>query len=172
MTSMALVKSYRGVVPQLGEGCFLAENATVIGDVTLGNGVNVWYGAVIRGDVGFVRVAQGANLQDLCCVHMTKHRSNTIIEEYASIGHSAIVHGAVVGAGALIGMGVILMDDVRIGEESLVGAGSLVTEGTVIPPRSLALGRPARVVRSLTVEEAGAGRRTAERYLHLAEEHR
>ena len=169
---MALVKSYCGIAPQFGAACFLADNATVVGDVILGAGVNVWYGAVIRGDVGFVRIAEGANLQDLCCVHMTKHRSNAIIEEHASIGHAAIVHGAVVGAGALIGMGVILMDNARIGEESLVGAGSLVTEGTVIPPRSLALGRPARVIRSLTPEEAGAGRRTAERYLGLAEEHR
>jgi gamma-carbonic anhydrase len=169
---MALLKAYRGVNPQIGDGCFLAENATVIGDVILGARVNIWYGAVIRADVGYVRIAEGANLQDLCCVHMTKHRSNTIIEEHASIGHSAIVHGAIVGAGALIGMGVILMDDVKIGEESLVGAGSLVTEGTVIPPRSLALGRPARVIRSLSAEEVGAGRRTAERYLGLAEEHR
>lgn len=168
----ALVKAYRGISPRLGDGCFLADNATVVGDVELGGGVNVWYGAVLRGDVGKIRIAQGANIQDLACVHMTKNRSNAIIGESVSVGHGAIVHGAMIEPGALIGMGVILMDNARIGEECLIGAGALVTEGTVIPPRSLALGRPARVIRQLSAEEAQAGRRTAERYLGLAAEHR
>lgn len=167
----ALVKAYRGTTPRWGEGCFLAENSTLVGDVELGDGVNVWYGAVLRGDVGKIRIASGANIQDLACVHMTKNRSNAMIGESVSIGHGAIVHGALIEAGALIGMGVILMDNARIGEESLIGAGALVTEGTVIPPRSLALGRPAKVVRRLSAEEALAGRRTAERYLGLAKEH-
>lgn len=168
----ALVKAYRGILPVLKQGCFLADNATVVGDVELGEDANVWYGAVLRGDVGKIRIAAGANIQDLACVHMTKNRSNAIIGECVSVGHSAIVHGAIIDPGALIGMGAIVMDNARIGEESLIGAGSLVTEGTVIPPRTLALGRPAKVVRELSPEEALAGRRTAERYLGLAAEHR
>jgi len=163
-----LVKAYLGVVPVFGARVRLAENSSVVGDVVFGDGVNLWYGAVVRGDVGKVRVGKDANLQDLCCIHMTKYKSDAILGQSVSVGHSAIVHGAIVEDGVLIGMGAIIMDNARIGEQSIVGAGSLVTQDVVIPPRSLVMGRPARVVRPLQDEETLAGANTATRYLGLA----
>lgn len=168
---MALVLDFEGEFPKFADGVFLAQNATVIGKVEIGEGSNIWYGAVLRGDVGRIKLGKSVNIQDLTCVHMTKFKSNTIIEDEVSIGHSVIVHGAIVEAGALVGMGCLLMDNARVGEESIIGAGSLVTSGMVIPPRSLALGRPARVIRKLSSEEMGAGRATAVRYLGLADTH-
>lgn len=164
----ALVKPFEGHTPVFGRGVRLAENATVVGDVVLGDGVNLWYGGVVRGDVGKVRIGRNANLQDLCCVHMTKYKSDAILGDDVSIGHGAIIHGAIVEDGVLVGMGAIVMDNARIGEQSIVGAGSLVTQDVVVPPRSLVMGRPARVVRPLKDEELLAGFKTAERYLGLA----
>lgn len=168
---MAIVRPYQGHHPVMGQGVFLADFVSVTGKVEIGDEANVWHGCVLRGDVGRIRIGKRANIQDLSCIHMTKHVSDAIIEDEASIGHAVVVHGAIIGAGALIGMGSIIMDNARIGEEALVGAGSLVTADTVIPPRSLALGRPAKVLRQLTDEEAARGRKTAERYLGLAREH-
>lgn len=169
---MALVKPYRGLHPRFGERVFLAENASILGDVELEDGVNVWYGAVIRGDVGKVRIGRDTNIQDLACIHMTTAISDALIGSEVTIGHAAVIHGAIVGDGALVGMGALLLDNARIGEEAFVGAGALVTSGTVIPPRTLALGRPAKVVRELTAEEAAQGRKSAKKYLWLADDHR
>ncbi len=168
----ALIRPYREHMPRVHDSAFLAANVCVIGDVEIADHANIWYGTVIRGDVGSVRIARDANIQDMCCVHMTRNVSNTVILEQASVGHNAIIHGATIEAGALIGMGSIIMDNARIGEEAIVGAGSLVTQNTVIPPRTLALGRPARVVRPLDDAEIQAGRKTAQRYRELADEHR
>lgn len=147
---------------------WLAETAAVIGDVILGDDTNVWYGSVIRGDVGAVVIGRRVNVQDLCCIHMTENLSTSIIEDDVSLGHGVIVHGARVRQGALIGMGSILMDNAEIGEQAIIGAGSLVTADTVIPARTLALGRPARVVRDLREEETGFGWKTAQKYVRLA----
>lgn len=168
---MALIKAYREVLPRMGAGVRLAENSTIIGDVELGEGVNLWYGCVLRGDVGKIVIGKKSNLQDLCCVHMTKHKSDAILGEEVSVGHAAIVHGAIIEDGVLVGMGAVVMDNARIGEGSIVGAGALVTGGVVIPPRSLVIGRPAKVVRPLREDEWEAGRKTCARYLGLAEEH-
>jgi carbonic anhydrase/acetyltransferase-like protein (isoleucine patch superfamily) len=165
---MGLVKRYKDVAPTLGAGVWLAETAAVIGDVVLGEDTNVWYGTVIRGDVGAVRIGCRVNLQDLCCVHMTENVSSSIIDDDVSLGHGVIVHGARIERGALIGMGSILMDNAVVGEQAIVGAGSLVTAGTVLPPRVLALGRPARVVRPLRDDELEAGLKTARKYVRLA----
>jgi len=165
---MALVKRYKEIAPRLGVGVWLAENAAVIGDVVLGDDTNVWYGSVIRGDVGAVRIGCRVNVQDLSCIHMTEDLSSAVIEDDVSLGHGVIVHGARIEGGALIGMGSILMDNAVIGECSIIGAGSLVTADTVIPKRVLALGRPARVVRGLREDELEAGRRTARKYVRLA----
>ena len=165
---MGLVKRYKDVAPTLGPGVWLAETAAVIGDVVLGEDTNVWYGTVIRGDVGAVRIGCRVNLQDLCCVHMTENVSSSIIDDDVSLGHGVIVHGARIERGALIGMGSILMDNAVVGEQTIVGAGSLVTAGTVLPPRVLALGRPARVVRPLRDDELEAGLKTARKYVRLA----
>lgn len=165
---MGLVKRYKDFAPTLGAGVWLAETAAVIGDVVLGPDTNVWYGTVIRGDVGAVRIGCRVNLQDLCCVHMTENVSSSIIDDDVSLGHGVIVHGARIERGALIGMGSILMDNAVVGEQTIVGAGSLVTAGTVLPPRVLALGRPARVVRPLRDDELEAGLKTARKYVRLA----
>lgn len=166
-----MVRSFRDKVPQLAEGVFLAEGCAVVGDVVLGEDTNVWYGVVIRGDVGKVRIGKRANLQDLVCVHMTTEVSDAVIGDDVSIGHGAIIHGAIIEEGALVGMGCILMDNARIGRGAIVGAGSLVTTGTQIPPKTLALGRPAKVIRELSADEARAGVETARKYVGLARAH-
>ncbi len=168
---MALVKPFDGHFPRIGSDVRLAENATVVGDVVLEDGINLWYGGVVRADVGKVRIGKNANLQDLCCIHMTKYLSDAILGESVSIGHAAIIHGAIIEDGVLIGMGAIVMDNAVIGEQSIVGAGSLVTKDVKIPPRSLVVGRPARVIRGLGEEEMRAGVKTAERYQGLARAH-
>ncbi|HSC88157.1 MAG TPA: gamma carbonic anhydrase family protein [Polyangiaceae bacterium] len=167
---MALVKAFRGVSPRL-TGAWVAENATLVGDVELGEDANVWYGCVLRGDMGRIRVGQRSNIQDMCCIHMTSDVSDTVIGNEVTVGHSVTIHGAVVEDGALIGMGALLLDNARIGEEAFVGAGSLVTANVVIPPRALVLGRPGKVVRILSAEEAAQGRKSALKYVKFAREH-
>lgn len=166
-----LVRAFGSKVPRLGERVYLAETAVVVGDVVLAEDVNIWFGSVLRGDVGWIRIGARSNVQDLSMVHMTTSISNTEIAEDVSVGHGVIIHGAKIESGALIGMGSILLDNAVIGEEALVAAGSLVTGRTEVPPRTLVRGSPARVVRELTPEECLQGRLTAERYLGLAREH-
>lgn len=166
------VRAFGGIAPRLAEGVYLAETAVVVGDVELGPDASVWFGAVVRGDVGWVRIGARSNVQDLSMIHMTTGTSNTEIGDDVTIGHGVIVHGATIGDGALIGMGSILLDNARIGERALIGAGSLVSGGQTIPPRVLALGRPARVVRELTAEECEQGRLLSARYVELARKHR
>jgi carbonic anhydrase/acetyltransferase-like protein (isoleucine patch superfamily) len=166
-----LIRGYRGQKPQIHSQAVLLPRVTVIGDVQIKEQANLWYGAVVRGDVGNVVIEARANIQDLACIHMTKHVSNTWIGEDVSIGHHALVHGARIDPGVLIGMGAIIMDNAHIGEGSLIGAGTLITAHTKIPPRSLVVGSPGKIVRKLSPDEAMAGKKTAERYLGLAQEH-
>ena len=166
------MRGYAGKAPRLGNRVFLAETAAVVGDVELGDDSSVWFGAVLRGDVGYIRVGARSNIQDASVVHMPTDLSHAEIEEDVTVGHGVIVHGARIRCGALIGMGSILLDNAVIGEEAWVGAGSLVPAGVVIPPRRLALGRPARVVRELTPEECQEGKKLAARYVGLADRHR
>jgi len=167
----ALVRGYAGKAPRLGSRVFLAETAVVIGDVELGDDSSVWFGSVLRGDVGYIRVGARSNIQDASVVHMTTRLSNTEIAEDVTVGHGVILHGARIESGALIGMGSLLLDNVVIGEQAWVAAGSLVPSGVTIPPRRLALGRPAKVIRELTPEECAEGRLLAERYVGLAARH-
>ena len=167
----ALVRGFAGVVPRLGAGVYLAETAVVIGDVELGEHANVWFGSVLRGDVGAIRIGARSNIQDLAMVHMTHGLSNAFIGDDVTVGHSAIIHGARVGNGALIGMGAILLDNAEVGEQALVGAGALLPVGFRVPPRTLVLGRPAKVIRELGSDEAEQGRFLAARYVELARAH-
>ncbi len=160
---------FAGVRPRVGSGVFIADTARVIGKVELEDDVSIWYGAILRGDVGSIRVGQKSNIQDLACLHMTGGVSNVVVGAEVTVGHGAIIHGASVGDGALIGMGSILLDNAEIGAESIVGAGAVVTAGTKIPPRSLVLGSPARVVRTLSAGEYQQGRGGAFVYLELAQ---
>lgn len=168
---MPIVRAHRSLAPRLAAGVFLADNATVVGDVELGEGVSVWYGAVLRGDVGAIRIGARTNLQDLACVHMTGGISDTIVGEECTVGHGAILHGAKVGHGVLVGMGAVLLDNCEVGDEALVAAGSVVPPRMVVPPRVLVRGSPAKVVRELGPEECQDGRRGAAHYLELARDH-
>ncbi len=165
---MSRIISFEGHRPRLGLHVFVADTACVIGQVELGDEVSVWYGAVLRGDVGRIVVGARSNIQDLACLHMTGGVSHVHVGCDVTVGHGALVHGARVGDGALIGMGSILLDNAEIGEQSVVGAGAVVTPNTKIPPRSLVLGSPARVVRELSREDFEQGKVGARVYTDLA----
>lgn len=151
-----------GVRPTLGRDVFVADNATVIGDVHLGDESSVWFGVVLRGDYFPIRVGARTNIQDNSVVHITSGTAKTTIGDDVTIGHAAIIHGCTIGDRCLIGMGSIVLDNAVVGEGSFVAAGSLVTPETVIPAGSFVLGRPAKVKRALGEEDlrmiAEAGR--------------
>jgi gamma-carbonic anhydrase len=159
-------------VPRIAPDAFIAENAVIVGDVAIGAGASVWYGAVLRGDVGWIRIGARSNVQDLVCIHMTGGLSNSDIGEDVTIGHGAILHGGRIGRGALIGMGSVVLDNADIGEEAIVAAGSVVPPDMKVPPRALVRGVPAKVVRELTEEERRQGVRGALVYGELSKLHR
>lgn len=166
------VRKFNGILPKLAEGVFIADTARVIGDVELGPFSSVWFGSVLRGDVGSIRIGARSNIQDLSMLHMSHGISHTIIGEDVTVGHSVVIHGARIGDGALIGMGAILLDNCEIGEEAMIAAGTVVTGQTKIPPRTLVMGQPGRVVRDLRESERKQGRLLAARYVELAAAHR
>ena len=143
----------------------IAPNAVVVGDVTLGKDVNIWYGAVLRGDTGAISIGEGTNIQDCCVVH-----EQTQVGAYCTVGHGAILHGCTVGNGCLIGMGAIVLNGAVLGDRCLVGAGALVTGKINAPAESLLLGNPAKVVRSLTAEELADMSADAQSYIRRAKE--
>ena len=155
----------RGISPTLGEKSYVADNASVIGDVVMGEDCTVMFGAVIRGDVMPIRIGRECNIQDLAVIHGTYQKFATTLGDRVSVGHNAVLHGATVGSGSLIGMGVLLMDGCEIGEHCLVAAGSLVTEGAKFPSGQLIMGRPARVKRALTLKEIESLEKSADNYL-------
>ena len=150
---MGLVREFAGKAPRLGARVYLAETAAVIGDVVLGDDVSVWYNSVVRGDCHFIRIGARSNIQDNCAIHTTEGTYPTIIEEEVTLGHGAIVHGAIIRKGALIGIRATVLDGAEIGESAFVGAGALVTPRTIVPARTLWLGAPARKVRDLSDAE-------------------
>ncbi|MGD8996958.1 MAG: gamma carbonic anhydrase family protein [Anaerolineae bacterium] len=147
---------------------YVAPNATIIGDVRIAAEASVWFGCVIRGDNEPIEIGPRTNVQDLTVIHTDKGIPCTV-GAGVTVGHRVVVHGATIGDGALIGIGAIVLDGATVGSEALVGAGALVTEGQVIPPRHLALGVPARVVRELTGEEVERLRAAAAHYVGRAE---
>jgi len=149
--------------PTIGQNVYLARGAVVVGDVTIGDHSSVWYNAVLRGDINRIVVGHHTNIQDNAVVHLADDYP-CLVGNYVTVGHSAIVHACTVGDEVLIGMGAIILDGAVIGERSLVGANALVTQGKRIPPESLVLGSPAKVVRALTVAERGQLRISAEKY--------
>lgn len=169
---MSLVREVLGKAPRVAPSAFIAPGAVVVGDVEIGEEVSIWYGAVLRGDVGVIRIGARTNVQDTACIHMTGDMSNSVIGSEVTIGHGVIVHGAVIGDGALIGMGSVLLDNCEIGAESLVAAGSVVPPRMQIPPRSMVRGQPAKVIRPLREDEWIQGRTGARVYLELMKAHR
>ena len=141
---MALIKTLLGKTPLFGENCFLTENATIVGDVIMGNDCSVWYNAVIRGDVHYIKIGNKVNIQDGAIIHATYKKSPTNIGNNVSIGHNAIVHGCTIKDNVLIGMGAIVMDDVVIESNSIIGAGAIVTKGTQVESGCVYAGTPAK----------------------------
>jgi len=166
-----LLLTFQGHTPTIHPSAFVAPTATVVGDVVLGEASSVWYGAVIRGDVGSIRIGRRTNIQDLCVLHLTGGGPPIVVGDEVTVGHRAILHGVTVEDRCLIGMGSILLDGCVIGEESLVGAGSIVLEGTRVPPRSFLAGVPAKVKGPIPESVHARLRESAEGYVRLAREH-
>ena len=167
----ALIERYLALLPTLGRDVAVCPGATLVGDVRLGDDVSIWFGAVLRGDLAPVTVGKGSNVQDNSVLHVGDH-SPCVIGEQTVVGHRAMLHGCRGEDGCLIGMQATVLDDVVVGEGSLVGAAALITPGTVIPPRSLVLGAPAKVVRRLDDEAFAFHRALAGKYVRLKENYR
>ena len=150
--------------PKLGKGVYLAKTAVVLGDVTLGAHSSVWYGAVLRGDINRIVVGHHSNIQDNAVLHLADN-FGCVVGNWVTVGHSAIVHACTVGDEVLVGMGAVILDGAVIGKQSLIGARALVTQGMKIPPGSLVLGAPARVVRRLAPEERVRLKSFAKKYV-------
>jgi gamma-carbonic anhydrase len=165
------VYSYDGKYPTIGKNCYIAPTAVLIGEVTLGDGASVWFGAVLRGDVSPIVIGARSNIQDNTVIH-GEDGCPTIIGEDVTVGHSAIVHAATVGDRVLVGMGAVLLSRCRIDPDTIIGARALVTEEVEIPAGSLAIGMPARVKRSLTDEERASIMESARHYMEYARHYR
>ena len=163
---MPVILPVEGKSPAFGENCFLAPNATVVGDVVMGNDCSIWFNAVVRGDVNSIRIGNKVNIQDGAVIHCTYQRSKTVIGNNVSIGHNAIVHGCTVNDDVLIGMGAIVMDNAQIGSNTIIAAGAVVLENTVVEAGSIYAGVPAKKVKSISQELInGEINRIAENYL-------
>jgi carbonic anhydrase/acetyltransferase-like protein (isoleucine patch superfamily) len=163
---------YLGRLPLIDPEAFVAPTASVVGDVVIGAGSSVWWGAVIRGDVMPIRVGARTSIQDNCVLHATGGWWDTTVGDDCTIGHSVILHGCTVGSGVLVGMGSVVLDEAHIGDGAMIGAGSLVTARAKIPPGVLAHGRPCKVVRELTDEERAKVLEASQLYVRYAREHR
>jgi carbonic anhydrase/acetyltransferase-like protein (isoleucine patch superfamily) len=166
-----MLVAYEGSTPRLGKNVFVAQTATVLGRVTLGDEASVWYGCVVRGDVGTITIGARTNIQDLTVIHVTTNKFDTRLGDDVVVGHRVVLHGCTIGNRVLVGMGAIVMDGAEIGDGSLIGAGALVTPGTKVPPGSLVLGSPAKVVRALTEKERQGITENAAHYVELAAKH-
>jgi carbonic anhydrase/acetyltransferase-like protein (isoleucine patch superfamily) len=166
-----IVRKYRGIAPKLGSGVYLAPTAALVGDVELGDEASVWYGAVLRGDVGRIRIGRRTNVQDNACIHMSKDLSHAEIADHVTIGHAAVIHGARIESGALIGIGAIVLDKAVVEEGALVGAMSLVTPGMRVPAGQLVMGQPARVVRAVKDAERRWMAETVTNYVGYARDY-
>ena len=163
-----MVRTFCGMTPTIPKSCFIEETGIVIGDVVMGEQCSVWFHAVIRADVHYIRIGHRTNVQDLCILHVTHDTHPLIIGNDVTIGHHVVLHGCTIKDRVLIGMGAIVMDGALIGEDSVVGAGALVTEETVVPPMSLVLGSPAKVRRPVTQEELLWIRESSANYVKYA----
>jgi carbonic anhydrase/acetyltransferase-like protein (isoleucine patch superfamily) len=161
-----MIMAFKDKFPKIDPTAFVAENATVIGDVEIGPGTNVWFYSLVRGDQNYIRIGSNCSIQDASILHVEKEIP-LIIEDEVAFGHRVIAHACTIKRGSLIGIGAIVLNGAVIGEESIIGAGSLVTPNTVIPPRMLALGNPAKPVRPLKEKDFALIRRTLENYQGL-----
>ena len=164
-----LIKSVRGFTPQYGKNCFFAENATLIGELIMGDDCSVWYQAVVRGDVNSITIADRVNIQDGAVIHGTFEKSATTIGDDVSIGHNAIVHGCTIEDRVLVGMGSIIMDDSVVGSNCIIAAGSVLPKNTVVPEGSVFAGIPAKKIKAISPElQKGEIERIAANYIQYA----
>lgn len=163
---MPIIKTVNGKHPQIPEDCYVAENATIVGEVTLGKQCSIWFNAVVRGDVNYIKIGDKVNIQDGAVIHATYKKSATTIGNNVSIGHNAIVHGCTIHDNVLIGMGSIVMDDCVVESNSIVAAGAVVTQNTTIESGSIYAGVPAKKVKDISEELiSGEIHRIAENYI-------
>jgi carbonic anhydrase/acetyltransferase-like protein (isoleucine patch superfamily) len=166
---MALILPVEGKQPQFGENTFLAPNATIVGDVQMGKEGSIWFNAVVRGDVNFIRIGDRVNIQDGACIHGTYEKCGTTIGNSVSIGHNAIVHGCTLHDHVLIGMGAIVMDKAVVQSNTIIAAGAVVLEGTICESGSIYAGVPAKKVKDITPELVrGEIERIANNYIKYA----
>ena len=166
---MALIKSVRGFTPQFGKNCYIADNATIIGDVEIGDDCSIWFNAVLRGDVNSIRIGDRVNIQDGTVIHTLYQKSVSVIGNDVSIGHNVVIHGAEIKEGALIGMGAIVLDHAAVGEGAIIAAGSVVLTGTKVEPGSIYAGVPAKFVKKVDPEQSkGMNQKIANNYLMYA----
>ncbi len=167
---MPVILPVEGVSPRFGDNCFIAPNATVVGDVVTGNDCSFWFNAVIRGDVNSIRMGNKVNVQDGAIIHCTFQKTKTTIGNNVSIGHNAIVHGCTIHDDVLIGMGAIVMDNAVVGSNSIVAAGAVILEGTVVEEGSIYAGVPAKKVKDISSELInGEINRIANNYVRYSE---
>jgi len=166
-----MIKPYKGAVPRIHREALILEPVVITGDVEIGPEASIWFGAVVRGDVGPVSIGARTNIQDLCMLHETLGRTQCIIEDEVTVGHRAVIHGALLKRRCLVGMGAVVMDEAVVGENAMVGAGAVVPEGMHIPDGHLAMGVPAKVVRPLVDVEIEALALSAEHYVQYAKEY-
>jgi len=163
-----LIKPYKGIHPKIHPTVFVVETAVIIGDVEIGEYSSIWFNAVVRGDVHYIRIGDRTNIQDLCMLHVTKETHPLILGNDITVGHSVTLHGCTIKDRCLIGMGTTILDGAVVGEDCIIGAGALVTEGAVIPPGTLAIGMPAKPKRDLTEKEIARIRQSAQNYIDYA----
>jgi len=166
-----MIRPFRGILPSIAPSAFIDQSAQVIGDVVVGDECGIWMNVVVRGDVNYIRIGDRSNIQDLTMVHVMRGTHPTVVGDDVTVGHSALLHGCTIGNVCLIGMGAQLMNGATVGDCSIVAAGALLTEGFVAPPRSLVMGRPARVKRELTDEEIETIRGYARRYVEYRKDY-
>ena len=167
-----MIKEFRGKSPLIPNSCYISESVDIIGDVTLGEDVSLWFGTVVRGDMHFIIIGNQSNIQDNSVIHVTTDIFPTQIGDEVTVGHSAIIHGATIENRCLIGMGAIIMDGVVIGEGSIVGAGAVVPPNMIVPPQSLVMGLPAKIIRQTTDEELEVIIERAQHYIDFSQEYK
>ncbi|TQO38132.1 carbonic anhydrase/acetyltransferase-like protein (isoleucine patch superfamily) [Arenibacter algicola] len=161
-----MIKTINGKSPQIGEDCYIAENATIVGDVVMGNQCSIWFNAVLRGDVHYIKMGNKVNVQDGAVIHCTYLKSPTNIGNNVSIGHNAIVHGCTIHDNVLIGMGSIVMDDCIVESNSIIAAGAVVTKGTHVPSGTVFAGMPAKKIKDISTDlSVGEVERIANAYV-------
>jgi len=161
-----MILEFKGKYPKIHPTAFITENAMIIGDVEIGPESNIWFYSIVRGDQNYIRIGSHCSIQDACILHVEDNLP-LIIEDQVAFGHRVVAHACKISKGSLIGIGAIVLNGAEIGEESIVGAGSVVTPNTVIPPRTLALGNPAKPIRSLREKDLDLIRQTINNYQGL-----